>query len=76
MSHDEPDASVCHEILPANQSAARSWSNGGHAYDRISHQIADAIEHAIDRLSPATSRGAASSKSRLTLLATLITRMR
>lgn len=40
------------EILPENQQAARTWGAGGQAYDRISRQIADAIEHAVDRLDP------------------------
>ena len=40
------------EILAENQQAARTWGAGGRAYDRISRQIADAIEHAVDRLDP------------------------
>jgi len=40
------------DILPENQAAARIWSAGGERYERISHQIADAIEHAVDRLAP------------------------
>lgn len=39
-------------VLPENQAAARIWSAGGERYERISHQIADAIEHAVDRLAP------------------------
>jgi SAM-dependent methyltransferase len=39
-------------ILPHNRSGARTWNAGGEAYDHISRQIADAIEHAVDRLEP------------------------
>ena len=39
-------------VLPHNRSAARTWGAGGHAYDDISRQIADALEHAVDRLAP------------------------
>ena len=39
-------------ILQHNQASARVWSAGGPAYDRISRQIADALEHAVDRLDP------------------------
>ena len=39
-------------ILAHNQTSARVWGAGGRAYDRISRQIADAIEHAVDRLDP------------------------
>lgn len=39
-------------ILPHNRSSARAWGAGGRAYDRISRQIADALEHAVDRLDP------------------------
>lgn len=37
-------------ILPRNQQAADTWNAGGANYDRISKQIADAIEHCVDRL--------------------------
>ena len=40
------------QILQHNQVSARVWSAGGPAYDRISRQIADALEHAVDRLDP------------------------
>jgi len=40
------------EVLPHNRSSARAWGAGGRAYDRISRHIADAIEHAVDRLDP------------------------
>jgi ubiquinone/menaquinone biosynthesis C-methylase UbiE len=39
-------------VRPQNLQAARTWSAGKHAYDRISRQIRDAIEHAVDRLDP------------------------
>jgi SAM-dependent methyltransferase len=39
-------------ILPRNQRAADSWDVGGADYDQISKQIADAIEHCVDRLDP------------------------
>ena len=39
-------------IPAANLAAARKWGAGGAGYDRISRQIADAIEHAVDRLAP------------------------
>jgi SAM-dependent methyltransferase len=39
-------------VLPQNEVSARTWSAGGHGYDRISRQIADAIEHGVDRLAP------------------------
>jgi ubiquinone/menaquinone biosynthesis C-methylase UbiE len=37
-------------VLPENAVAGRTWSNGGAGYDRISNQIADAIEHCVDRI--------------------------
>jgi SAM-dependent methyltransferase len=40
------------EVLPENRQAARMWGSGGSGYDRISRGIADAIEHAVDRLDP------------------------
>jgi SAM-dependent methyltransferase len=39
-------------IRAQNHQAARTWSAGKSAYDRISCQIRDAIEHAVDRLDP------------------------
>ena len=38
--------------LPQNKQAADTWNAGGANYDRISRQIADAIEHCVDRLDP------------------------
>jgi SAM-dependent methyltransferase len=35
-----------------NEVFAARWSAGGAAYDRISHQISDLIEHCVDRLDP------------------------
>ncbi|MFL6623976.1 MAG: class I SAM-dependent methyltransferase [Sulfurifustaceae bacterium] len=35
-----------------NAKAAATWDSGGSAYDRISHSISDAIEHAVMRLAP------------------------
>ena len=52
MSEDTFALSTSGDVLPTNQAAARTWSNGGHAYDAISRQIADAIEHGVDRLDP------------------------
>jgi SAM-dependent methyltransferase len=40
------------QILSHNRLGARTWNAGGEAYDDISRQIADAIEHAVDRLEP------------------------
>ncbi len=37
-------------ILARNEKAASIWNAGGEHYDRISRQIADAIEHSVDRL--------------------------
>ena len=39
-------------IKQHNETAAARWSAGGAAYDRISRQIADLIEHCVDRLDP------------------------
>lgn len=39
-------------VQPHNEIAAARWSAGGAAYDRISRQIADLIEHCVDRLDP------------------------
>ena len=39
-------------VLPTNENAARIWNSGGAKYDCISRQIADAIEHCVDRLKP------------------------
>ncbi len=52
MSDDTLEPLAIQDIRPANADAARTWSNGGHAYDEISRQIADAIEHGVDRLDP------------------------
>jgi SAM-dependent methyltransferase len=38
------------QIQPHNEKAANTWSSPGVLYDTISRGIADAIEHAIDRL--------------------------
>lgn len=35
-----------------NAKAAATWDSGGRNYDRISHSISDAIEHAVVRLAP------------------------
>lgn len=40
-------------VHPDNHQAARTWSAGGAAYERISVQIQDAIEHCVDRLGAA-----------------------
>ena len=39
-------------ILAHNKQAADGWNAGGADYDRIGRQIADAIEHCVDRLDP------------------------
>jgi SAM-dependent methyltransferase len=39
-------------IQQHNETAAARWSAGGAGYDRISRQIADLIEHCVDRLDP------------------------
>lgn len=39
-------------VLPSNMGAARTWGAGGETYDLVSKGIADAIEHAVDRLNP------------------------
>ncbi len=41
-------------VLSRNRQLAEVWNSGGEAYDRISRQIADAIEHCVDRLSVRT----------------------
>ena len=40
------------QVLPQNERAAGVWNLGGNEYDQISRQIADAIEHCVDRLAP------------------------
>jgi SAM-dependent methyltransferase len=40
------------KIQPHNEAVGARWSAGGAAYDRISRQIADLIEHCVDRLDP------------------------
>src|SRR5215813_2213655 len=35
-----------------NERAATTWGAGGLAYDKVSETIADAIEHAVERLAP------------------------
>lgn len=39
-------------IQPHNQTAAATWNTSGGNYERISAQIADAIEHGVRRLAP------------------------
>lgn len=39
-------------IQQHNEPVASRWSAGGAAYDRISRQISDLIEHCVDRLEP------------------------
>ncbi len=39
-------------VLAHNDQAARTWSSGGRHYDAISRQIADGIEHCVNRLDP------------------------
>jgi SAM-dependent methyltransferase len=45
-------ATIAHSIQPHNEKPASVWSSGGRAYDRVSHGIADAIEHCVQRLAP------------------------
>ncbi|HXW72261.1 MAG TPA: class I SAM-dependent methyltransferase [Methylocella sp.] len=40
------------EIAPHNRRAAETWSSGGDAYNRISSQIASALNHCVLRLDP------------------------
>ena len=40
------------DILPHNQKAAATWSQGGRDYDRISETIADALDHVVQRVLP------------------------
>ncbi|HVE41247.1 MAG TPA: methyltransferase domain-containing protein [Planctomycetota bacterium] len=40
------------DILPRNEKAAATWDSAAGDYERISLHLADAIEHAIERLSP------------------------
>jgi len=39
-------------IQPHNVKAAATWNAGGQHYDKISHSIADSIEHCVIRLAP------------------------
>lgn len=39
-------------IQPHNAGAAATWASAGRQYDRISHSVADAIEHCVIRLAP------------------------
>jgi len=43
---------MTHAIQPHNIKAAATWNAGGEHYDRISHTIADSIEHCVVRLAP------------------------
>lgn len=42
------------QIRPHNATPSATWSSGGAAYDEVSRGILDAIEHAINRLEPAS----------------------
>jgi SAM-dependent methyltransferase len=42
-----------HTVLPQNEKARSVWNAPGARYDEISRSIADAIEHAVERLEPA-----------------------
>jgi SAM-dependent methyltransferase len=46
---------MIHEIRPHNERARSIWNAPGGRYDAISRSIADAIEHAVERLRPAAS---------------------
>ncbi len=39
-------------VRPHNAKAALTWGSGGASYDRVSHSIADALEHVVDRVAP------------------------
>src|SRR5262249_6390475 len=39
-------------ILPHNEKAGATWGSAGHAYDKVSETIADAIAHAVTRVAP------------------------
>jgi len=39
-------------VQPHNLAVGARWGAGGAAYDEISRQIADSIQHAVDRLAP------------------------
>src|SRR3954467_9514600 len=41
-------------VLPHNIKAQSVWNSPGGRYDEISRSIADAIEHAVERLRPAS----------------------
>jgi SAM-dependent methyltransferase len=41
-----------HPVLPQNEKARSVWNAPGARYDEISRTIADAIEHAVERLEP------------------------
>ena len=47
-----PDTATPTTIQPHNHRPAAVWSAGGRDYDRISHSIADSIEHCVLRLNP------------------------
>lgn len=44
-------------VRPHNVKAALTWGSGGAGYDRISHSIADALEHVVDRVAPKAGEG-------------------
>lgn len=52
MNAETPIDLATSPVLPSNQGAARTWGAGGETYDLVSRGIADAIEHAVDRLNP------------------------
>ena len=39
-------------VRPHNATPSATWSSAGRAYDEVSRDIADAIEHCIERLAP------------------------
>lgn len=51
-STDIRNETIAPNVLPENLQAARTWGSGGSGYDYISRKIADALEHAVDRLDP------------------------
>lgn len=45
---------MSNEVQPHNEKARSVWNAPGGRYDEISRSIADAIDHAVERLQPAT----------------------
>ena len=50
--HFSEEVDMTQAIQPHNIKAAATWNAGGEHYDKISHSIADSIEHCVIRLAP------------------------